>query len=331
MGPIQVTRIILIPIAKVWSDMRQIGSLPGEAEARKFVDYALTQDIRLNVEPDGGQWAIWVYDEDQIPKARDEFESFRENPEAEKYTKAKAEADALRQKEIKKHREAKKKVINANRAWNRSFLQRCPVTVVLIVLSVIAVIVTFDPENPLKFGSRIEPGRTWLSLAPIRESDQSGYLEVPRNTFGAIFSGQVWRLFTPMFLHFTPLHLLFNMMWLRDLGGAIEGRRGKWKYLAMVLLIAGISNVAQGVWTGPNFGGMSGVVFGLFGYVWMQSRYVPSSGFNMPQNIVILMLIWMALCYSGWVGPIANAAHTAGLIVGMITGYAPKLWRDLTR
>ena len=309
--------------------MRQIGSLASETEARKFVDYALTQDIRLNVEPEGDQWAIWVYDEDQIPKAKEELESFRENPGAEKYAKAKSEADALRQKEIKKHREAKKKVINANRAWNRSFLQRCPVTVILIVLSVLAAVLTTSLDKPLNFGDRAEPVRVWLTFSPYKPGDF--VIDVMQRKYDAILQGQIWRLFTPMFLHFGPLHLLFNMMWLSDLGGAIEARRGKWKYLAMVLLIAGISNVAQGIWTGPNFGGMSGVVFGLFGYVWMQSRYVPSSGFNMPQNVVILMLIWMALCYSGWVGPIANAAHTAGLIVGMITGYAPKLWRDLTR
>jgi GlpG protein len=70
-----------------------------------------------------------------------------------------------------------------------------------------------------------------------------------------------------MFLHFSPLHLLFNMMWLKDLGGVIEVRRGRWRYLGLVLLIAGISNLAQGIVSGPFFGGMSGVVFGLFGYI----------------------------------------------------------------
>jgi GlpG protein len=66
----------------------------------------------------------------------------------------------------------------------------------------------------------------------------------------------------------------------------------------------------------------------------MQSRYVPNSGFFMPPNIVMLMLVWMAICYSGALESIvnvANTAHTAGLVVGMVAGYAPKLWRDLTR
>ena len=45
----------------------------------------------------------------------------------------------------------------------------------------------------------------------------------------------------------------------------------------------------------------------------------------------MLMLIWMFVCYAGLFGPIANAAHTVGLLVGMIAGYSPKLWKDLTR
>lgn len=310
--------------------MRQIGTLSSETEARKFVDYALTQDIRMNLEPEGDEWALWVFDEDQIPKAKQELESFRQNPGAEKYTKAKAEADALRQREIKKHREAKKKVVKASQAWNQSYLQRYPVTITLMVMSLAAVVMTTPADKPLNFGRKAEPVRIWLTFAPYKPGDL--VVDIIERKYDAIFEGQVWRLFTPMFLHFGPLHLLFNMMWLRDLGGAVEVRYGRWKYLGLVLLIAGISNAAQGIVSGPSFGGMSGVVFGLFGYVWMQSRYVPNSGLFMPRNIVMLMLIWMAVCYSGILQiPIANTAHTAGLLTGMITGYWPKLWRDLTR
>ncbi len=311
--------------------MRQIGTLPSETEARKFADYVLTQDIRTNVEPDDSVWAVWVLEEDLVPQAKTELEQFRENPDAEKYRKAKAEADALREQEIKKHREVKKKVVRANVAWNKSYLERCPVTITLIVMSVAAVIATTSPQHPLDFGHKVEPGLTWLSFAPLYHSGQSGSVEWSGDKFRAILHGEVWRLFTPMFLHFGPLHLLFNMMWLQDLGGAIEVRRGKWKFLVLVLAIAGISNTAQAIYSSPYFGGMSGVVFGLFGYVWMQSRYVPESGFYMPPSTVMLMLIWMFVCYAGLFGPIANAAHTVGLLVGMITGYAPKLWKDLTR
>jgi GlpG protein len=308
--------------------------LPSESQARKFVDYALPLDIRSKAEADGDAWAVWVYDEDRVPQAKEELGTFRENPDAEKYVEARSAADALREREIKQHKAAKKKVVRATDTWNKSFLDRCPVTVTLILMSLAAVIMTTSPEKPWGFGQRVEPGLTWLCLAPIYAGNEPGSAEWTPPTFGAIFQGEVWRAFTPMFLHFSPLHLLFNMMWLKDLGGVIEVRRGRWRYLGLVLLIAGISNLAQGIVSGPFFGGMSGVVFGLFGYIWMQSRYVPNSGFFMPPNIVMLMLVWMAICYSGALESIvnvANTAHTAGLVVGMVAGYAPKLWRDLTR
>lgn len=311
--------------------MRQIGTLPSETEARTFADYMLTQSIRTNVEPDGDAWAVWVMEEDQVPKSKEELAAFGKDPLSEKYVQAKSKADDLRDKEIKKNREVKKKIVRATETWNQSPMQRMPVTITLIALSVAAVMMTTPPDKPLSFGSRIEPGLTWLSFAPIRESDREGYMSIPTHKFEAIQQGEVWRLFTPMFLHFHFFHLLFNMMWLKDLGGAIEARRGRWKYLLLVLAIAGLSNTAQAVISGPNFGGMSGVVFGLFGYIWMQSRFLYNSGFSMPPNQVMFMLVWMVICYTGAFGPIANTAHTVGLAVGMTLGYAPKVWDDMTR
>src|SRR5439155_18692085 len=69
--------------------------------------------------------------------------------------------------------------------------------------------------------------------------------------------GQLWRLFTPMFIHFTVLHILFNMMWLRDLGSMIEGRQSVWHLAVLVLVIAACSNAAQFYVNhgGPVFGG----------------------------------------------------------------------------
>jgi GlpG protein len=64
----------------------------------------------------------------------------------------------------------------------------------------------------------------------------------------------------------------------------------------------------------------------LFGFVWIRSRLVPRSGFLMPRDMVVWMLIWLLVCTSGLIGPIANVAHGVGLLVGMICGAAPRLW-----
>ena len=108
--------------------------------------------------------------------------------------------------------------------------------------------------------------------------------------FKDICAGQVWRLITPAFMHGGWLHILFNMMWMVDLGRRIEPIKGSARFIGLVLGIAVISNVAQASWyaispwevetgNGPAhfeyFLGMSGVVSGLFGYAWMCGRYRP--------------------------------------------------------
>ncbi len=130
-----------------------------------------------------------------------------------------------------------------------------------------------------------------------------------------------WRIITPIFLHFSIWHILFNMMWLVQLGQVIETLRGSVRFALMVLVIAVVSNVGQFLWTGsPYFGGMSGVVYGLFGYVWMKSWYEKSSGFYVTQNMVFWMIGWYVICLTGYIGPVANAVHGFGLVVGVILG-----------
>ena len=177
-----------------------------------------------------------------------------------------------------------------------------PLTVALIVLSVLISLAS-------NLGSSI---RVLLPFF-IASSGNSGLADIE--------AGEIWRLLTPIFIHFGVLHLLFNMMWLWDLGRLIEIKRGLIVFGGFVLLTGAGANLAQYLITGsPYFGGMSGVVYGLLGYVWMQARYNPRSGYVLHKPIVVMMLVWYVLCWTGLLGPIANWAHTGGLIIGVIWG-----------
>jgi GlpG protein len=146
--------------------------------------------------------------------------------------------------------------------------------------------------------------------------------------------GEVWRLVTPIFIHFGVMHLVFNMLMLYSLGRLIEGRRGTLIFALMVLALAVSSNLAEyylarsfkeGRWAlrgSPQFGGMSGVLYGLFGYLWMKGRYDPASGLGVDRTTVLIMLGWFVLCLTGLMGPIANVAHAAGLLGGVLLGLA---------
>ncbi|HEV8293260.1 MAG TPA: rhomboid family intramembrane serine protease, partial [Tepidisphaeraceae bacterium] len=114
-----------------------------------------------------------------------------------------------------------------------------------------------------------------------------------------------------------------------DLGFMIEQQKGAW-WLAILVLVTGIpSNLAQYVMAGPWFGGMSGVVYGLFGYVWMKGKFSPHEGIALHPHTVFYMIAWFVVCFTGLVGAIANTAHAVGLIIGMAFGIAGYLRRRI--
>jgi len=138
-----------------------------------------------------------------------------------------------------------------------------------------------------------------------------------------IQQGEYWRLITPILAHFGLLHLLFNMMWLWDLGGTIEVRWSPLRLALLTVVIAVSSNLAQYLVSGALFGGMSGVVFGLLAYLYVIGRLQPQTGVFVPPQIMAFMLIWFAICWTGLAGNIANWAHLAGLVAGALLALLP--------
>ncbi|MCO4794523.1 MAG: rhomboid family intramembrane serine protease [Bacteriovoracaceae bacterium] len=148
------------------------------------------------------------------------------------------------------------------------------------------------------------------------------------NQHGSLFleisNGQIWRVWTPMFLHFNFFHILFNSMWIKDLGKLCENQMNA-KGFVLFLLVAGmVSNIAQYLITGPLFGGLSGVVYGLLGYLWVYRVTHPDiDSFSLPKRDIYMMIGWFFLCMTGVFGAIANTAHGVGLSIGMIWGVFP--------
>jgi membrane associated rhomboid family serine protease len=67
---------------------------------------------------------------------------------------------------------------------------------------------------------------------------------------------------------------------------------------------------------------MSGVNYGLFGFLWMKGKFGRDQNWQMHPQTVQLMLMWMVLCFTGLLGPIANGAHVGGLVIGALLGFS---------
>jgi GlpG protein len=294
--------------------MRLIGHLPDEAGATTFSDFLYVQGIANSVESEKEGWAVWIHSEDELPKAREMLEAFRGNPQAPRFRKEARQAKQLREQEEQERAQASQRYFDRERVFERRLpLGLGMVTLGLVLAStVVTLLFTFGLANQFI-------GALLISRVPTGAPE--------------ILHGQVWRLITPIFIHaplndfrtYGFLHLVFNMLWLGDLGTMIEQRQGSWRLAWMVLFMAALSNCAQYLISGPNFYGMSGVVYGLLGYVWMKGKFDPGSGLFLHPQTVTMMMIWFFLCLFGVVPHVANTVHTVGLVSGLALGYFSSL------
>jgi GlpG protein len=127
------------------------------------------------------------------------------------------------------------------------------------------------------------------------------------------------RLLGPALFHFSWLHIVFNTMWWWQLGGSVERVLGKGALINLFFVTAIFSNLGQFIVTGPNFGGLSGVVYGLVGYVWWYGWLSPEKGLTISKPIIGFLLFWLVLGYVD-VLPVnmANTAHLLGLVSGCL-------------
>lgn len=307
--------------------MRQIATLDDPASAERFAGYLQLQGIQTQLLPEEKGTAIWVYDEDQVEQARRELELFRAEPTHSRYLQAAREARKIQRKTPSV---AESLPTNADEG---GLLRQIPLTLTLLGIALVVALLT-------QFGSRRDSYLMEL-LSITRYVSHGDYIQY-RPGLPAIRSGEIWRLITPAFLHFDFLHLAFNGLMLLSLGGAVERARGTLKLLLLFVVLAVGSNVAEYyvqwkipqeggpalVWDeSPLFGGLSGVLYGLFGYAWMKSRFEPELGLMASRETVLILMGWFIVCLIGLIPNVANVAHASGLLMGLAIGYAPCLWR----
>jgi GlpG protein len=319
-----------------------IGTIPTDSDAERFSDYLVTQQIGNMVEESAaGDWAVWIENDDHLDRAKSELHAFLQNPVDAKYGKATREAETIRKEQQKAKTKKRTQYVDVRTRWGQPSQWNAPVTLVLIAMSCVITIGTgsilgrerarLPAVDMVTFTVVYQPGafEKWQVEHPEIDSRVGVYTGY---WLDHLKRGQVWRPITPIFIHWGIFHLIFNLFWLRDLGGMIEVQRGTRVMLPLTLAVAILSNIAQYYYEGPSgFGGMSGVNYGLFAYVWVKGRYQPYLGLGISQQSTMILVAWLFLCMTGWVGPVANTAHVVGLLVGGAVAYAPIGMKKIAR
>jgi GlpG protein len=194
-----------------------------------------------------------------------------------------------------------------------NLLQFFPVSMLTISLGVLGtLLVHLDTER-----------FTYVQLFLFQPLVNESFLPVPV----IAESGQYWRLLTPIFLHFSIFHILFNGTILWVMGTRIERVQGSFHYLLLIIAVGIISNIAQYLSeTNTIFGGLSGVVYGVIGYIAVYQTFISHPLLQFNRSIIVFFIIWLLLGFTGIIdffiaGKIANMSHLVGLVAGAGIGY----------
>lgn len=135
--------------------------------------------------------------------------------------------------------------------------------------------------------------------------------------------GEWWRLFTPMLLHGSLLHIGFNMYALNILGGSLERFYGNWQFLTIFIVSGFAGNVASFTLTEAPSLGASTAVFGLIGaqgvFAYQNQSVFGPLARRALRNIIGLALFNLFIGYS--IPGIDNWGHIGGLAGGVAVAW----------
>ena len=137
---------------------------------------------------------------------------------------------------------------------------------------------------------------------------------------GIVDAGRWWTLLTAIYLHGSLIHIAFNLLWIRDLGPAVEEHYGRAR-TTVIFTAGGVGGFLLSNWAGVGATiGASGAVFGLLGA--MVAYGQRRGGFY---GMAVFRQYWqwsLILLVMGFLMPgVNNLAHAGGFVGGFVAGF----------
>lgn len=265
--------------------MIHIITLSNPQAADLFVNYMATKGVKIHTKAEDKQISLWLEDQQQSAMVEKELNTFLREPFNPRYQAASWQTGNPHNTNIK-YRPA---------FSIKSMVQQSgPLTVLVVILCVLIFI----------WQQIVGDYNVMLHLAwPYDES----------------LNFEAWRYITPAFVHFSLMHIAFNLAMWWYLAGQVEQRIGTGKLFVIMLVSALFSNWAQSLFVQSNFGGLSGVVYALIGYVGLTGLRNPEKGIGVPSGLIAFSILWIVAGYMGVLGDsIGNTAHFAGFLIGLL-------------
>jgi GlpG protein len=292
--------------------LRKLAALASPELARQFRFYLYNQGIEANEEGESEQeqCEIWILADEEVAAAQQCLQDFSRNPEDRQIAEAVGQGKKRFEQGIKEQRAAEKAAARHASVQN-SLLSAFPVTCVVIAITTVFFIFSY-------IGSAHEITKFLLF------STSYGDYVLREKSFQEIFSGQIWRLITPIFLHKGIFHIFFNLIWFWSFARHIEGQISSRKLAWLLLAISIPSNIAFYLVAGPAFGGLSGVNYGLYAYLWYRGNYSTELSLRPDPGLGQFFVVWYIICLGmsllgGMIGmKVANSIHGMGALMGIL-------------
>ena len=172
----------------------------------------------------------------------------------------------------------------------------------------------------------LDPAAVLRSRGPLSVFSPSGQALLDAGATGALpwQLGRWWTVLTAIYLHGGPLRILFNVLWIRQLGPAVEELYGPSR-LVVIFTVAGVLGFVASNMLGYGLTiGASGSIFGLLGAMvaFGQKRGGTFGAMVLRQyGQWALLLFVMGFLMEG----VNNVAHAGGFAGGFAAGLVLSL------